>query len=928
MADATPSADDCRQQLHVAREAIESSRAEQSFALLRPCLDVTRQGDAEPWKAELQMTLAVGALGVGDYRFGLDIAREAVAQTSWLDDRDLHIKALTTEADMHFYLGDLESALATFRRAAHLLETTDDTIAQATALKNIGITENNMGRHEHALWSLKQAHELLPTDEPEHELWISILGNLGAVYERLGAHGLALDAYREALDHLTVRHNPNERVDILLRIGRLYLDQLYLDQDLLERAIETLEQAQALARVHSAVPNRTWLASILADAYQLAGRRDEARVLMTENVRLRRLADSPPHLAADLIHLGSLQQTQQPRQAEVLFEEALTVLNGNFPPLVSWALTELAELNLLQGDIDRAIELSEQAVAAVDEMYREPEAVAGLLPGRSIYPTAITALLERGTAVDLRRAFSFTEQALSKALLRRLMLERIPLDPSLDPELDLRRQELEAHLQQLRQRLDQTQENHLERQRVLEDLAEAQADHQALVAVIRQQSPHFAALRYPEPVGVEQAQALLDDRTAFVTYVSLLGDEVAVFVVDRDGLGVVRLPISPKALEERITGYLELLSQTHQDGWRTVSRDLHGQLVAPVRALLPTGIESLILVLDRELSQLPFESLLAADIATGAERYLIQDLAISYAPSATLMRELIRLADERRSSAPTGAASTAALVIGPPVTSPTGSNAPEASRRTWHTYELEGQAVGPLPGAAAEAELVARYGGKGSVSRIGADATETWIQQSPLESFGLLHFATHGILSPQTPARSALLLTGDAEHDGFLQAREISQLRLAADLVVLSACRTVEHGAVEHGAIRGDGAQSIANSFFHAGATSVLASLWEVGDQQTRHLMASFYHHLANGSSKAEALRRAKLDALASNDTRHPTGWAAFVLIGEGARSLPLVHPRGWISMGLVAVLFVVVLGALLLGAGVVYRRSVKASEE
>jgi CHAT domain-containing protein len=142
----------------------------------------------------------------------------------------------------------------------------------------------------------------------------------------------------------------------------------------------------------------------------------------------------------------------------------------------------------------------------------------------------------------------------------------------------------------------------------------------------------------------------------------------------------------------------------------------------------------------------------------------------------------------------------------------------------------------------------------------------------------VLHFATHGLLSARDPRRSALLLSPDlqAQEDGFLQAREVELLRLDAELVVLSACRTsTRAGRVGSG----PGVETLAEAFFLAGARSVVGTLWAVEDRASMRLMTSFYRHLADGKSKAEALRSAKLEALTRGDP--PFRWAGFVLLGE-----------------------------------------------
>src|SRR5262249_23866713 len=163
----------------------------------------------------------------------------------------------------------------------------------------------------------------------------------------------------------------------------------------------------------------------------------------------------------------------------------------------------------------------------------------------------------------------------------------------------------------------------------------------------------------------------------------------------------------------------------------------------------------------------------------------------------------------------------------------------------------------PLPHDAAEAQRVARFGGRGTRVYVGPEATESRLKTSPLERFDVVHFATHGLLSRRVPSRSALLLAGDRGEEGLLTARRIYRLMLRSEMVVLSGCETAR-GRI----LAGEGVQGLAQAFFHAGARSVVASLWDVSDRRTADLMAGFYGHLAKGEAKAEALPSAKLDLL------------------------------------------------------------------
>jgi CHAT domain-containing protein len=141
-----------------------------------------------------------------------------------------------------------------------------------------------------------------------------------------------------------------------------------------------------------------------------------------------------------------------------------------------------------------------------------------------------------------------------------------------------------------------------------------------------------------------------------------------------------------------------------------------------------------------------------------------------------------------------------------------------------------------------------------------------------------IHFATHGAISDERPQYSGLMLTlsESGKEDGLLQVYEIFNLKLNAELVVLSACET---GLGKE--LRGEGVLGLARAFMYAGATSIVASLWRVADRSTADLMIGFYRELDRGAHKAEALRRAKLELIRGGRYGHPYYWASFILIGE-----------------------------------------------
>jgi CHAT domain-containing protein len=153
-------------------------------------------------------------------------------------------------------------------------------------------------------------------------------------------------------------------------------------------------------------------------------------------------------------------------------------------------------------------------------------------------------------------------------------------------------------------------------------------------------------------------------------------------------------------------------------------------------------------------------------------------------------------------------------------------------------------------------------------------------------SYGMLHLATHGILNDASPMYSYVLLSqeGNQKEDGLLEAWEMMNLNLKAELVVLSACETAR-GRV--GA--GEGVIGLSWALFVAGSPTAVVSQWKVESASTTRLMVEFHRQLKTGMespeskmSKAQALQQAALKLLHSRQYAHPFYWAGFVLVGDG----------------------------------------------
>ncbi|MEL7504361.1 MAG: CHAT domain-containing protein [Cyanobacteria bacterium J06554_6] len=280
-------------------------------------------------------------------------------------------------------------------------------------------------------------------------------------------------------------------------------------------------------------------------------------------------------------------------------------------------------------------------------------------------------------------------------------------------------------------------------------------------------------------------------------------------------------------------------------------RLLHQLLIDPIADLLPSEPTETVTFIPQDM--LFFTPFAALQDRSGS--FLIEHHTPVTAPSIQFLA-LTEARQQQLNSLPTA---PTALVVGNPTM-------PQVR------LEINGpwQQLPVLPGAEIEADAIARL--LETRPLIGAAATEAAVVNQ-LPAARIIHLATHGLLDPVYGFQSALALAPGSGEDGLLKTREIINLDLQADLVVLSACDT------GRGRLTGDGVIGLARSFIGAGVPSIVVSLWAIPDAPTAKLMTEFYQQLDQGGSKAQALRQAMLETLETHP--HPRNWAAFTLIGE-----------------------------------------------
>ncbi|HEX2219314.1 MAG TPA: CHAT domain-containing protein [Gemmatimonadales bacterium] len=372
--------------------------------------------------------------------------------------------------------------------------------------------------------------------------------------------------------------------------------------------------------------------------------------------------------------------------------------------------------------------------------------------------------------------------------------------------------------------------------------------------------------------AAEIVATLPDSSTAVVEYVA--GGEGApstVFVLSRAGVRATVLP-GADTLGPAIHRLVGLLEQgARPDG---LAESLGKALLEPAAGLLPAGVTRLLVVPDGPLHRLPFDALRLAGGDPAVERW-----AIGLAPSASLAATLWRRGVDDSSTAP-----SRVLALGDPTFR---TELASSGSRNAEVFRSAFAARGGLPrleGSGEEARVVARYADGEAVVRLRDEASEAWLKQAPLERFGVIHLATHALVDERSLARTALALAPGGREDGFLSPADLADLELDADMVVLSACRTA--GGVT---VAGEGVQGLTTPLVAAGARSVVATQWRVGDRSTVRLVRDLYDALARGSPVADALRDAKLAALRRGAP--PGEWAGFTVVGDPMTRVALAGP-------------------------------------
>lgn len=432
-----------------------------------------------------------------------------------------------------------------------------------------------------------------------------------------------------------------------------------------------------------------------------------------------------------------------------------------------------------------------------------------------------------------------------------------------------------------------------------------------LVTSLQKQYPQYHKLKYNNTtVSVQEIQALLNPKSLLLEYF-ILEDSTYLFIVSKDKIDIVTIPYSKTKLNEYINSLrlslsdYDLIDKAPKEAYLLYTKSaewLYRKLLK--EALKGKEVEDLIIVTDGALGHIPFEVFLTEPATQKGNNYeilnyLVKDYNISYSYSASLWKENLKQA----ASPLQPLSNQQVLAFAASYPKPQHSL---FSLRSENICTIR-SALEDLPAATKEVKGLSKmfYG----EFLTGVVASETNFKKLA-PNYGVIHLAMHGVSNEWAPILSSLAFSEDYQtvEDNFLQAYEIAQLSLKANLVVLSACET-GYGKFQ----QGEGVISLARSFMYAGVPSLVVSLWQVNDQATAIIMRLFYENLAKGMSKSKALRNAKLGYLDLFEGMavHPALWSAFIQVGDSTAIKLEVKKQWywWLIGGAVAVVLISIIG-------------------
>ncbi|HAJ61334.1 MAG TPA: Fis family transcriptional regulator [Cyanobacteria bacterium UBA8543] len=792
-----------------------------SVAVVSALPTATQTQDTRKAQADQLFQQGIEQYQKGQLEAAIESWEQALLIYQQLQNRQGEGATLENLGAIYLYLGNYNKAIEFLQPFLAIAKNTGNRSSEAQALGNLGIAYKGSGKYTQSIESHQQALTLM-RELNNRQGEGQILGNLGNTYEALGDYEKAIASYQQSLE---IAREINDPIGEGIALGTLGAINSNLGK--YGKAIEFYQQSLVIAQTIGDTKGQANTFNNLGNTYHIQGNLTQALEYYTQSLSLARAIGDRKLEGEVLLSLAMVYEDQRDFTKAIEHQQQSLRIAQEIGDrrVEALAFNNLGHTLFNSGNLKEAEEKLREAVSILesfrpgltdannvsifDTQVLSYNLLQQILIAQNNYPAALE-IAERG------RARAFVE------LLAQRLSPQVALSSTVNsgpPTIDKIKQIAQAQNATL-----------VEYSLVPDDEFKVQGKQRGtasqLYIWVVQPSGKVAfrrvdlkALRQQQNISLEQLVA---------------SSREAMGIEGRAGLAVV---------------------STSRPGQPERLKQLHQWLIEPIADLLPTEPNAPVIFIPQDF----LFSVSFAALQDTSGQYLIEKHTILTAPAIQILdlthQQQQRLTAQQRKPLQ----GKDVLVVGNP---------------TMPTLQLGDtvQQLPPLPGSQQEAEAIAKL--LNTKALIGDQATKVKIVQQ-LPNARLVHLATHGLLDDikQLGVPGAIALAPSNNDDGFLTAGEIINLRLNAQLIVLSACHTGQ------GDITGDGVIGLSRSLIAAGVPSAIVSLWAVPDAPTSLLMTEFYRYLQQNSNKAQALRNAMLTTMKQHP--NPRDWAAFTLIGE-----------------------------------------------
>jgi CHAT domain-containing protein len=795
---------------------------------------------------------------LGENQKGLEYFSQSLSLSRKVGARNQEVETLSSIGQVYSNLGEKQKALDYYNQSLTLSRAVGDRKGEAFTLNRIGIVYGELGENQKALGYFSQALSLRRAEgNPRGEA--VTLTNIGHAYSNLGEKQKALEYYKQSLPLRRAADDRRGEALTLLGIGKVYSE---LGEK--QKALEYYNQSLPLSR---AVGNRNGEATTfdyIGQAYSELGENQKALEYYNQSLPFSQAVGDRPQEALTLYNIAGV------KRAQGNLTEALTNIESCLK-IIESLRTKVA-----------SPELRTSYFATVQNYYQ-------------FYIDLLMQLHKTNPKSGYdTKAFEASERSRARSLLELLQESNADIRQGVAPELLQKERSLQQQLDAIEKRRvevlsrpDRTPAQKAELDQKRQDLL---AQYQEIQAQIRSTSPRYAALTQPQPLTLAEIQQQIVDENTILLQYSLGKDRSYLWAVTKTNITSYDLPktadIETAARNFR-TAVTSKLYRNIPNKVAEANNKLSQIILQPIAAQIAQ--KRLLIVGDGILNYIPFAALsLPETSGQNRNQPLIVDHEIVQLPSASTLGILRQNYNDRQSSSRTLA------ILADPVFSADDERVkktPTTDREAIESVNLGLSRSSRdndvqwkrLKFTRQEADRIIKtlVAANSSTPSFDFEASRATATHPNLSQYKIVHFATHGLANSVHPELSGIILSLVDEQgkplNGFLRLTDIFNLKLAADLVVLSACQT---GLGQN--VQGEGIVGLTRGFMYAGAKRVVVSLWSVDDEGTATFMESFYQGMwQKGLTSAAALRAAQLEMLQQSKWKSPYYWAAFTLQGE-----------------------------------------------